>query len=706
MASKKLTVVLAGDASGATEAMDKVGKDAETLGGRMSKLGGKLAKGMAAGGTMAVAALGKGLVDGLEQQSIISSFETQLGVSPEYAQKMGKASGAAYTSGFGESFEDVAAATAAVNTAFGDWVDDADLQPLTEQAIALSETFDVDMTEAMGAAKTMLHNGLVKDGGEAMDTLAASLKGLSPAVRDEVLAATNEYSKHFAALGISGQEAMKLLSSSDGVIGVDKMGDALKELTIRATDMSQTSIDAYHSMGLGATDMSRQMLAGGDTAKGAFKEIIAGLQGIDDPVKQANTAIALFGTPLEDLGTDQIPAFLNSLQNMDKGLRDVDGKAKELADSIKSNPLKQLEALKRKGFQAVTDFAVNKFLPAAKDAGKAMANFAKKLKPVFDPIQKFVKANPAPALAALAVVVGVPLVAAFWAWASAAGAAAVATLTATWPIIAITAGVAALAAGVVLAYQKVGWFRAAVDAVGRFLKDKLWPILQQIGRVIGVVLVAYVKSLIWYFTLAKNVITAVVTTIVNVVVGIAKRIAGPVSTMWNGIKTAFVKVRDWLSDRINGVVSTVSGLPDRIRSAASGMWDGIKDAFRGALNWIIRGWNGLEFTMPEVNTHIPGVGKVGGFTIGVPDIPELHTGGTVPGGPGNEPVVRLQGGEEVLSRRDAVLYRRGVRPNPGVTVIVNVGGSVMSERDLVGAVIDGVNRAQRLTGRPVLPGVA
>lgn len=54
------------------------------------------------------------------------------------------------------------------------------------------------------------------------------------------------------------------------------------------------------------------------------------------------------------------------------------------------------------------------------------------------------------------------------------------------------------------------------------------------------------------------------------------------------------------------------------------MFDGIKSAFRAAINFIIDGWNGLQFKIPGFK-----IGPVGydGFTLGVPDIPRLATGG-------------------------------------------------------------------------------
>lgn len=77
------------------------------------------------------------------------------------------------------------------------------------------------------------------------------------------------------------------------------------------------------------------------------------------------------------------------------------------------------------------------------------------------------------------------------------------------------------------------------------------------------------------------------------------------------------------------IVGTVRSLPGRIAAAASGMWDGIKNAFRSAINWIISGWNSLHFGIPSIDTHIPGIGKIGGGSFGVPQIPMLAKGGIV-----------------------------------------------------------------------------
>jgi TP901 family phage tail tape measure protein len=111
--------------------------------------------------------------------------------------------------------------------------------------------------------------------------------------------------------------------------------------------------------------------------------------------------------------------------------------------------------------------------------------------------------------------------------------------------------------------------------------------------------------------------------------GEIKSILGAAASVISGtLRNAFDGIGHFVADTFNGVVSTIGGFGGRIASAARGMFDGIKEAFRAAINWIIRAWNGLEFTIPAVDTHIPGIGKIGGFTLDAPNIPFLAAGGT------------------------------------------------------------------------------
>lgn len=196
------------------------------------------------------------------------------------------------------------------------------------------------------------------------------------------------------------------------------------------------------------------------------------------------------------------------------------------------------------------------------------------------------------------------------------------------PVMLVVIALVALAAIFVVAYRKSAVFRAVVNAAfaaigkaaaavfGWFKKN--WPLLLAIlTGPIGLAVLAIVRN-------------------------------------WDKIKAAATAVYRWVKSRFDAVVAFVTGLPKRIGRAAAGMWDGIKDSFRSALNWLIRAWNGLQFRIPGFDPPGPGP-KFGGFTLGLPDIPELGAGGVVRHRRGGQ-VVRVaeRGKDEIVGPLDEV----------------------------------------------------
>jgi hypothetical protein len=167
---------------------------------------------------------------------------------------------------------------------------------------------------------------------------------------------------------------------------------------------------------------------------------------------------------------------------------------------------------------------------------------------------------------------------------------------------------------------------------------------------------------------------------------------------WDTIKSAVgnalgfigqkaTEAKDWVVARFNDIVSFVSGLPGRIASAASGAFDGLKNAFRAALNWIIGKWNGLEFTLPSASLF----GKtVGGGTISTPNLPTFHTGGTFRSPPGMREGLALLSDGETISR--------GAKAGgSGRPIVINVAGSIRSDRDLINVVEDAISAGRLRT---------
>jgi hypothetical protein len=104
------------------------------------------------------------------------------------------------------------------------------------------------------------------------------------------------------------------------------------------------------------------------------------------------------------------------------------------------------------------------------------------------------------------------------------------------------------------------------------------------------------------------------------------------------------------------------GIRDGLIGAASGIVGALRDLMRRALNGLIGLWNRLRVPGFSVDP----LGKLGPTIhwggIDFPNIPTLHSGGMVPGVPGQEVLTLLEAGEEVLPRSG-----RGPRRN----VVVN-----------------------------------
>ena len=572
----------------------------------------------AIGGVVAAVGLAKAAAETLKDswaqatEAVASQNLTQasLGLTDEQASAAGKAAGQLYAQMWGESVADTNSAVASVMSSISGMRDasSADIQAVTEQAMGMSRAFDVDVSEAARNAGIWINTGLAGSATEAFDVMAAGLQQIPEALRGEVLDATHEYAQFFSQLGLDGSQAMKLLvdASANGQYGIDKMGDALKELTIRSSDMSTKSVAAYEAAGLSAEDMSARFLAGGDEASGALSDLISGLQGIDDPVAQANAAIALFGTPLEDLGTDQIPAFLDSLSGVGDGMGDVSGTAQGVSDKL-TEVVDPVESLKRSLTTAISEGLEPFVEPATK-------------------ISDWAKENPGLVAGVIAVLGG--LAGAIMAVSVAQTVATTATTIATaaqklynlalkdnpigWVIIAITA----LVAGFVWLWNNVepfrnfwiglwegiksaaatvaDWFTGTVvpafqavwDGILQGL-DWLWhsvfePIWDGIKTAVAIAVTAVVVIFEFWKTVLETVLAPIFDWLWHSVI----------EPVWNGIQTAINAVVDWFQNTaypiFQTVVTAISDAFAWVRDRIGEAWAWIRDMIiQPVIDWLV-----------------------------------------------------------------------------------------------------------------------
>ena len=306
----------------------------KTTSSKLGKIGGVAAKaGKVAGaafaaiGSAALAVGTKAVTGAVGFDQAMNQFAASTGIAESELSDYENTLKDIYTNNYGDSFEDVADAMAAVTQQMGD-LDQASLQNITESAFTLRDTFGYDINESVRAANTMMTQFGI-DGDKAMGLIATGAQnGLD--FSGELLDSISEYSVQFAKVGLDADDMFKIMEkgAETGAFNLDKVGDAIKEMSIRVVDGSATTQEGFSAIGLNADEMAAKFAAGGDSAKEAFDQTIQALADMDDPLAQSQAGVALFGTMWEDLG----PEVVTQLANIEDGAYATSDSMEELKD--------------------------------------------------------------------------------------------------------------------------------------------------------------------------------------------------------------------------------------------------------------------------------------------------------------------------------------------------------------------------------------
>jgi Flp pilus assembly pilin Flp len=135
-------------------------------------------------------------------------------------------------------------------------------------------------------------------------------------------------------------------------------------------------------------------------------------------------------------------------------------------------------------------------------------------------------------------------------------------------------------------------------------------------------------------------------------IGVWDAITGAVMGAWHGIQNAWnalvaagTAVVNALTGSWNAVWKFFTDFGTGVANIFTGVGNAIKNAIKGAINFVIGLINGA---IGAINGLINGINLVPGVNIPhIPKIPKMHSGGIVPGAPGQEVLTILQAGEEV-----------------------------------------------------------
>lgn len=345
------------DSADVADKLEDVGEEAEESASKLDKFKESLKTGVTgaakvAGETVlavsaAMAAVGGASTNAaVDMDKAMNDFAASTGTAEA---ELGKYQGVLeniYKNNYGENFKDISDGLATILQQIGPaakhW-DDSALQEFTESAYVLRDTFGYEIAESIRATDAMMEHFCI-DGQVAMDLIAEGAQnGLD--YSGEMIDSIIEYSSQFAKLGFTAEDMFSIFQqgADSGAWNLDKVGDAVKEFSIRAIDGSDSTKEGFEAVGLSAEEMSAKFGQGGETARKAFEETVKALSGIEDPLKKDAAGVALFGTMWEDLGADVVA----QLGNIQSGTYDVKNALEDIK-KVKYNDLgSMLEGMKR-----------------------------------------------------------------------------------------------------------------------------------------------------------------------------------------------------------------------------------------------------------------------------------------------------------------------------------------------------------------------
>lgn len=408
----------------------------------------------------------------------------------------------AFRSGLGENLAEATKALGTAQQQLGAFLEPEEIDAFALKMGGVASTFDVDMNEAIGKGRTLISSfGL--DGEKAGDLISLAMQKAGNAQGD-VLDTLDEYSPHFKAAGISAEGFVNILTTGvqAGARDTDKLGDAIKEMTIRlaAGDISKAvgeinisgslkkQIDEVVKLGeTGVIQGGEVMQRVAKMTKDAFD---AG-EISDQIASQLNVAVA--GTPAEDIGREMYGRIYSAPVDPSA----VDAAAKTAGDQISKAMEPSFLGGIARTFSSIGDQAAAFFAPIAGPLSDILG----------------VVGSIGPAVAALW-----PLFAAGGGIMATVGTAATTMWAAiTGPVGLVIAAIAAVIAIFVLAYNTSDDFREAIDSLWESITgfvselwdnlkpvlESVWELIKEVAEFIWSVVVAYFKA--WWAVISEVV---------------------------------------------------------------------------------------------------------------------------------------------------------------------------------------------------------
>lgn len=404
-----------------------------------------------------------------------------------------------------------------------------------------------------------------------------------------------------AALGISLEE----LSASIGLVvdsGIDgsSAGTALRASLLALNNPAKAQAKIMDELGFSLTDSEGKTKSMADM----IRDMTTATQDMSEAEKVATLA--------KLVGTEAVSGFLalmkagpEEIEKNTKALEDSEGVAAKTAAAMKDGIGGALENLSG-AFETLSILIGDQLIPYVEKAAGFLASLAEKFIGLSDGTQKFLAVGTAivgifSAIAAgigIAMVVVGSIITSLGTLATALGIAGGAggLLSAvfaaiTGPIGIAVAAIAGIIAAVVLAYNKIDWFRDMVNAAWAKIKDLTVIAFNAIKKAITdaiAAVLAFVKPQLDKFkafwaengTAIKSIVKTSFESISIIIKGVMNAIKGVFQAVWPVIsatvKAAWETIKLAVSTAINIILGVIQTVLKLIQGDWKGAWETIK----------------------------------------------------------------------------------------------------------------------------------
>lgn len=632
------------------QANQLVEKKASTGMEKFKSIAGGTAKaigaGMLAAGTATVAVGTMAVNSAVSMDQAMNDFIASTGKGTEEVERYQNVLENIYANNYGEDFQDIADAMELVTKNLGD-MDDSALQSVTESAFALRDTFEYDLSESTRAAKAMMDQFGIS-GDEAMNLIAAGAQnGLD--YSGELLDSVSEYSAQFAKVGLDADDMFKIFQqgAETGAWNLDKVGDAIKEMSIRVIDGSDTTKEGFKTIGLNADEMASKFAAGGESAKEAFQQTVEALASIEDPLAQDAAGVALFGTMWEDLG----PEVVTALANIEEGAYATGEELNKMKDVKYDDLGSMFEGLKRAVEMLLLPLGEMLIPILTELIEKVMPIIEEVLPPLIGAIGELIE-QLMPVIAEILP----PLIDLF---------------TDLMPPLMDL--ISAILPVVVDLFKKlippITQIISAVLPVLLSLIDALLPIIQILIDLLMPVIDLFIELLEPILALIGEALTPLLEALTPIIEVITALLIPVLQVLMTVFSEVFSNIVGYVSSQIKVITNILNNIVDFIKNVFTGNWKGafenvkniFKNIFEGIGNYVKLPINHM---ISLINGFIKGINKikipdwvpgVGGKKLNLPTIPKLRVGMDYV--PSDDFPALLHKGEAVLTAQENALYR-------------------------------------------------